>query len=221
MRQSERLDAYREALNALEKLDLLYPSFLSRSEMAGKILAAEMRGEPVRRDPEGTPLYPGGERNWTMDKRRSEMASGRPYALRLDMQRAISGLGALTWREENPFTGEGTEIAADPAAWGDVVLARRDAPASYHLAVTVDDMAQGVTDVVRGEDLRAATSVHRLLQALLGYPPPRYFHHPLILDETGRKLSKSRGSETLRARRAAGETPGALIEGLGLPDYSR
>jgi glutamyl-Q tRNA(Asp) synthetase len=101
-----------------------------------------------------------------------------------------------------------------------VVLARRDAPASYHLAVTVDDMAQGVTDVVRGEDLRAATSVHRLLQTLLGYEEPRYFHHPLILDETGRKLAKSRGSETLRARRAAGETPEGLIEGLGLPGYS-
>ena len=93
MRQSERLDAYREALNALEKLDLLYPSFLSRSEAAGKILAAEMRGENVRRDPEGTPHYPGGERDWSKDMRRREMASGRPYALRLDMRRAISGLG--------------------------------------------------------------------------------------------------------------------------------
>ena len=221
MRQSERLDAYREALNALEKFDLLYPSFLSRSEAAGKILAAEMRGENIRRDPEGTPHYPGGERDWPKDRRRSEMASGRPYALRLDMERAASGLGPLAWREENPFTGTGTAIAADPSEWGDVVLARRDAPASYHLAVTVDDMEQEITDVVRGEDLRAATSVHRLLQTLLGYSAPRYFHHPLILDETGQKLSKSRGSETLRARRAAGETPEALIAGLGLPDYSK
>jgi glutamyl-Q tRNA(Asp) synthetase len=221
MRQSERLDAYREALNALEKLDLLYPSFLSRSEAAALILAADLRGETVRRDPEGTPRYPGGERDWPKDRRQSEMASGRPYALRLDMQRAVSGLGPLAWREENPFTDAGTEIVADPAAWGDVVLARRDAPASYHLAVTVDDMEQEITDVVRGEDLRAATSVHRLLQTLLGYAAPRYFHHPLILDETGKKLSKSRDSETLRARRAAGETPEALIAGLGLPDYAK
>jgi glutamyl-Q tRNA(Asp) synthetase len=221
MRQSERLEAYREALNALEKLELLYPSFLSRTEVTGKILAAEMRGETIRRDPEGTPHYPGEERDWSRERRRTEMASGRPYALRLDMDRAVAGLGPLSWREQNPFTTEAASVTADPGEWGDVVLARRDAPASYHLAVVVDDMAQGVTDVVRGEDLRAATSVHRLLQTLLGLSEPAYFHHPLILDETGRKLAKSRGSETLRARRAAGETPEALIEGLGLPDYAR
>ena len=105
---------------------------------------------------------------------------------------------------------------ADPAAWGDVVLARKEVPASYHLAVVVDDAFQGVTDVVRGKDLESATSIHRLLQEILALPQPAYFHHRLILDAAGRKLSKSRGSETLRARRAAGESPDRLIAGLGL-----
>jgi glutamyl-Q tRNA(Asp) synthetase len=107
---------------------------------------------------------------------------------------------------------------ADPAAWGDVVLARKEVPGSYHLAVVVDDAFQQVSDVVRGKDLEAATSVHRLLQTLLGLPEPRYFHHRLILDAAGEKLAKSRGSETIRARRAAGETREELIAGLGPAD---
>ena len=117
-------------------------------------------------------------------------------------------LPTLTWREDDPFSAEPPSVRsrADPAAWGDVVLARKEVPASYHLAVVVDDAFQEVTDVVRGKDLEAATAVHRLLQTLLGLPEPRYFHHRLILDGSGEKLSKSRGSETIRARRAAGET---------------
>lgn len=221
MRQSDRLGAYWAAFGVLDGLGLLYPAFLSRSEAAGLVAAAELRGETVRRDPDGAPLYPGGERHWDSARRRSAMESGKPFALRLDMARALAGVDAIAWTERNPFTGAETVVAADPAEWGDVVLARRDAPASYHLAVTVDDMDQGITDVVRGEDLRAATAVHRLLQRLLGLREPAYFHHGLILDEHGQKLSKSRGSETIRARRAAGETPEQLIAGLGLPDFVR
>jgi glutamyl-Q tRNA(Asp) synthetase len=211
LRQSERFDAYRAALAELDRLGLLYPTFLSRTEIAAKA------GLSPARDPEGAPLYPGPERDWPEAKRHAAMASGRPYALRLDMARALAGAPPLAWRECDPLAGGMDEtVAADPAAWGDVVLARKETPASYHLSVVMDDAFQGVTHVVRGLDLRAATSVHRLLQALLGLPEPRYFHHRLILDETGAKLSKSRGSESIRARRAAGETPQDLIAGLGL-----
>ncbi len=213
LRQSERFDAYREALAELDRLGLLYPSFLTRTEI-GAIAAKAGAAGP--RDPDGAPHYPGGERGWSMSRRRTEMASGKPYALRLDMARALEGRAALSWREADPFGGAAEARNADPAAWGDVALARKDVPASYHLAVVVDDAFQGVTDVVRGKDLEAATSVHRLLQQLLHLPAPSYFHHRLILDKAGRKLSKSRGSETLRARRAAGESPDQLIAGLGL-----
>jgi glutamyl-Q tRNA(Asp) synthetase len=133
------------------------------------------------------------------------------------MARALEAGAALSWREVDPFRSEdaGVPHAADPATWGDVVLARKALPASYHLCVVIDDAFQGVTDVVRGLDLQPSTSVHRLLQALLGLPEPRYFHHRLILDEKGAKLAKSRGSETIRARREAGESPDELIAGLG------
>ena len=217
LRQSERFEAYRAALGELEKLGLLYPAFLSRAEIQAHLAEKRAAGGRWPRDPDGAPLYPGEERDWPAARRRQEMASGKPYALRLDMARALAGAASLSWREADPFGRESPlTLAADPAAWGDVVLARKEVPASYHLSVVVDDAWQGVTDVVRGKDLQPATSVHRLLQALLGLPEPRYFHHRLILDETGQKLAKSRGSETLRARRAAGEQPEELIAGLGL-----
>ena len=134
------------------------------------------------------------------------------------MRRALEGVLPLSWIEADPFRNKRDEVLpADPAAWGDVMLARRDAPASYHLAVVVDDGYQQVTDVVRGCDLAPVTSIHRLLQTLLGFEPPRYFHHRLILDEHGEKLSKSRGSESIRARRAKGETPDDILSEIGLP----
>ncbi|MGH6922458.1 MAG: tRNA glutamyl-Q(34) synthetase GluQRS [Propylenella sp.] len=216
MRQSERFDAYRDALAALDRLGLLYPAFLSRTEVAA---AAASRGPSWPRDPDGASLYPGPERDWPKSRREAEIASGRPYALRLDVARALHGLDALSWREADPFdTAPAVAHVADPTQWGDVVLARKELPASYHLSVVVDDAFQGVTDVVRGLDLQPSTSVHRLLQKLLGLPEPRYFHHRLILDATGAKLSKSRGSETIRVRREAGESPAELIAGLGLDD---
>jgi glutamyl-Q tRNA(Asp) synthetase len=216
LRQSDRFDAYRAALAELDKLGLLYPAFMSRAEIQAHVDGRKAAGVPWPRDPDGAPLYPGAEREWSRARRHAEIASGRPHALRLDMAAALAGLPSLAWKEEDESRpGLSITIPADPAAWGDVILARKEVPASYHLAVVVDDAFQGVTDVVRGNDLRAATSVHRPLQALLGLPEPTYMHHRLVLDETGQKLSKSRGSETIRARRAAGESPTELIAGLG------
>jgi glutamyl-Q tRNA(Asp) synthetase len=217
LRQAERFDAYREALAELTKLGLLYPAFMSRAEIEAAVAAAEQGGAAWPRDPDGAPLYPGPERGWPEARRQRETASGRPYALRLDMARALAGSSPLSWREVDPSAAaRPVTINAEPAAWGDVILARKETPASYHLAVVADDAFQAVTDVVRGKDLQPATAVHRLLQSLLGLPEPGYFHHRLILDETGAKLAKSRGSETIRARRAAGESAAELIAGLGL-----
>ena len=217
LRQRDRFAAYGKSLASLERLGLLYPAFLSRAEIDACIRGAEKGGRPWPRDPDGAPHYPGPERDWSRRERRDTIASGRPYALRLDMGRALAGVSSVTWKTADPLAGgKPAETPADPAAWGDVVIARKEVPASYHLAVVVDDAFQGVTDVVRGKDLEAATSVHRLLQTLLGLPEPTYFHHRLILDERGDKLAKSRGSETIRARRASGETPEELIAGLGL-----
>jgi glutamyl-Q tRNA(Asp) synthetase len=212
LRQSERFSAYQEALDTLDRLELLYPAFLTRGEIA----AAAGAVDASVRDPDGALLYPGEERGWSDAQRRAAMESGRPYALRLDMARAVAGLPKLSWSEADPLGSGSTTHAADPAEWGDVVLARKELPGSYHLSVVVDDAFQGVTDVVRGMDLQPSTSVHRLLQALLGLPEPRYFHHRLILDETGTKLAKSRGSETIRARREAGESAEHIIGGLEL-----
>jgi glutamyl-Q tRNA(Asp) synthetase len=237
LRQRDRFDAYRAALDQLREMGLLYPAFLSRAEVSARVSEAEAGGRPWPRDPDGAPLYPGPERNWSDGARQREIDRGRPYALRLDTARALEGVADLSWQEfEVLASGERagsppgaalpwalgpsprvTTIAADPAAWGDVVLARKDVPASYHLSVVVDDAFQGISHAVRGLDIKPGTAVHRLLQQLLGLPEPVYFHHRLILDETGRKLSKSRGSESLRARRLAGESAAELVAGLDLP----
>jgi glutamyl-Q tRNA(Asp) synthetase len=212
--QRDRFDAYANALAELEKLGLLYPAFMSRTEIATAV--AEV-GSSWPRDPDGAPHYPGPERDWPQSRRHAEIARGRPYALRLDMTRALSGIPPLSWSSVDPLCGDPTTShRADPAQWGDVILARKEVHASYHIAVIVDDAFQEVTDVVRGKDLEAATSVHRLLQTVLGLPAPNYLHHRLILDADGAKLSKSRGSETIRARREAGETAAELIAELGL-----
>ncbi len=217
LRQSERFDAYREALAELDRFGLVYPAFLSRGEIRAAIATLESEGRDWPRDPDGAPLYPGAERDWPLTRRRDEMASGRPYALRLDMARALAGLGQLSWRERDPFGVEpDVTVEANPAVWGDVILARKDTPASYHLAVTLDDAFQGVTDIVRGLDIKPATGLHRLLQTLLGLPEPVYFHHRLILDEDGRKLSKSEGSTGLRNLRKSGVTPAEIRRRLGL-----
>ncbi len=215
-RESEHIEDYRAALAKLEALGLIYPSFESRAEIAMMVAGRDARGHWPR-DPDGAPLYPGNAKALSAADRRRRIEAGEPYALRLDMAAALARAPALTWTETGAGPhGETGTIAADPAAWGDVILARKDAPASYHLAVVVDDAAQGVTDVVRGQDLFHATSVHRLLQALLGLAEPRYRHHRLLLDADGRKLSKSTAATGLRELRAAGASAADIRRRVGL-----
>ena len=217
LRQTDRFDAYSEALAELDRRGLIYPAFLSRGGIRAAITTFHKEGRNWPRDPDGTPHYPGTERDLSTARRRDEMASGRPYALRLDMRRALTGISDLTWRERDPFGAEpDLTVTADPAAWGDVILARKDTPASYHLAVSLDDAFQGVTDIVRGLDLKPATAVHRLVQTLTGLPEPVYFHHRLILGEDGRKLSKSEGAAGLRNLRQNGVLPGEIRRRLGI-----
>jgi len=216
-RQSDHLDAYRAALDRLMQAGLLYPAFESRSELARRVAARE-RVAPWPRDPDGAPLYAGHAKQLTPAERERLLASGAPYALRLDMRAALGRLSApLTWQETGHGpAGETGTILAQPEAWGDVVLARKETPTSYHLSVVLDDAVQGVTDVVRGEDLFWSTSVHRVLQELLGLPAPAYRHHQLIRDASGRKLAKSTQATALRELRAAGVTPQQVRSRLGL-----
>jgi glutamyl-Q tRNA(Asp) synthetase len=216
-RQSEHFSDYRAALERLSALGLIYPSFESRAEIA-RLVAERDRQSPWPRDPDGVPRYPGSARSLSPELRDQQLQSGAPYALRLDSAAAIARAGELSWTErgEGPGFSPGT-VVANPAAWGDVVLARKDIPTSYHLSVVIDDALQGVSEVVRGADLVAATGLHRLLQALLGLPAPRYRHHRLIPDADGRKLSKSTGATGIRELRAAGVTPAEIRRLVGLP----
>jgi glutamyl-Q tRNA(Asp) synthetase len=208
-RQSEHFGDYSAALARLDSLGLIYPSFESRGEIARMIAERESaHGLPWPRDPDGSPLYAGNARSLSAAQRRASMQSGKPYALRLDVAAAMARTGPLTFTEtgRGPHGQVGT-VSAAAQGWGDVILARKEMPTSYHLSVVVDDALQGVTHVVRGQDLFWAASMHRLLQALLGLTEPIYHHHRLILDEHGHKLSKSTRSTSLRALRADGVTP--------------
>ena len=200
--QSRHMADYAAALARLDKRGLIYPCICTR----GEILRAANTRKDWPRDPDGAPHYTGACRALKPHERARRIAAGEPHALRLDMAKALADAPAFAWTETGG-DGAAAAIAAKPALWGDVVLARRDVPASYHLAVVVDDALQGVTHVVRGQDLYAATHLHRLLQHLLGLPAPRYRHHPLILDEGGAKLAKSRLSKPLRQLRAEGASP--------------
>ena len=213
-RQSQHFADYRAAVDRLAALGLVYASFESRAEIAQLVRAREAHG-PWPRDPDGAPLYPGSAHALSAEERARRIASGEPYALRLGMAAAVLRAGPLTWCEQDA-DGRIATIAADPAAWGDVVLTRKETPTSYHVSVVVDDAAQGITDVVRGHDLHAATAVHRLLRALLGLPEPVYRHHPLILDASGQKLSKSTQATGLRELRAQGATPDEIRKMVGL-----
>ncbi len=209
-RQSDHLDAYASALQRLDMLGVIYPSVMTRGEIKAAVAEAEAGGQAWPRDPDGSPLYPGRERELLPAERAALTASGKAYAWRLDMRKAVAllGEGHLTWAENGHGPeGETGTIIADPAAWGDVILSRSDAPSSYHLSVVVDDALQGITHVVRGRDLYHATSVHRLLQRLLDLPEPLYHHHRLLLGPDGRKLSKSNQDTGIAAFRAAGRTP--------------
>nr|WP_302675634.1 tRNA glutamyl-Q(34) synthetase GluQRS [Sphingomonas faeni] len=200
--QSERLAKYGAALETLKARGLVYPCFCTRAEIAASASAPQGDAAPV---------YPGICRRLTVEEvtARAHLA----HCWRLDMAKAVAITGALAWHDAIAGT-----VTADPLAQGDVVLARKDAPASYHLAVTLDDAAQGVTDVVRGVDLFAATDVHRVLQALLGLPVPSYHHHPLVVDAAGRRLAKRDGALSLAEMRAGGEDGVALaarVRGTG------
>ncbi|HYJ53697.1 MAG TPA: tRNA glutamyl-Q(34) synthetase GluQRS [Allosphingosinicella sp.] len=191
--QSERLPLYSAALERLKREGLVYPCFCTRADIAASAAAPQ--------GPEG-PIYPGTCR---------ELAKpdlGVPHAWRLDVAKAAARAGPLYWMDGH------TEVQAEPGRFGDVVLARKDAPASYHLAVTVDDADQGVTDIVRGRDLYACTDVHRLLQALLDLPTPAYHHHALLEDAAGERLAKRHNAPTLAALREAGAEPATLVDAL-------
>ncbi|HEY2033743.1 MAG TPA: tRNA glutamyl-Q(34) synthetase GluQRS [Rhizomicrobium sp.] len=206
LRQSERFDAYRTGLDRLDAQGLLYPCFCTRAEIAAEIA----RASEAPHGPEG-PVYPGTCRHLSDEQRAERIASGAPYALRLDSRKAAALVGAPTFEEQGcgPNGEQGT-IAVDPALFGDIVLARKETPASYHLSVVVDDAFQGVTLVTRGNDLFAAAHIQRMLQALLGLAAPAYAHHKLILDASGRKFSKRDSAVTLRALRRDGNTPGQI-----------
>ena len=215
-RQSEHFEEYRKALRQLEERRLTFPSFETRAELA-RIVGERESHARWPRDPDGVPLYPGTARVMAAAEREARLAQGEPYAIRLDMIAAMEWAGDLRWRETGAGpSGETGEVAADPAAWGDVILGRKDTPTSYHLSVVIDDALQGVTNVVRGQDLFWSTSVHRLLQELLGLAAPAYHHHRLVLDEAGRKLSKSTQATGLRELRAQGMTPADIRRLVGL-----
>ncbi|HBJ87841.1 MAG TPA: tRNA glutamyl-Q(34) synthetase GluQRS [Verrucomicrobiales bacterium] len=197
-RQSDHWDDYRAALARLEALGVLYPCFCTRREIQEEIA----RAGNAPQGPDG-PLYPGTCRNRDLTERAERIAKGEAYALRLDVAKAARFVSKeLAWSDRNHGS-----FTAKPDVFGDVVLARKDTPASYHLAVVVDDALQGITLVTRGEDLLEATHLHRLLQELLGLPVPEWYHHRLITDETGKRLAKRDDAHSLRSLRAAGWTP--------------
>ena len=214
-RQSEHVDAYRDALERLKAMDLVYPAFMSRGEVKRAVASEEEAGRPWPRDPDGAPLYPAADRLRPVHDGAARMAAGEQHVWRLDMGKALKIAGELPAFFETGPDHAGTQ-RLDPSVWGDVMLWRWDAPSSYHLSVVVDDALQAVTHVVRGLDLFAATPVHRLLQTLLGLPAPVYHHHRLILDENGRKLSKSQGDTALAALRASGLSAIDIRQRVGL-----
>jgi glutamyl-Q tRNA(Asp) synthetase len=203
-RQSDHLADYQSALDRLRDMGLIYPCFCSRKDIAAAVAAPH--------GPEG-PVYPGTCRNQPSELVRARQERGDPYALRLDVATARAITGPLTFTDER----EGT-VAARPETLGDVVLARRDAPASYHLCVTVDDHLQGVTLVTRGIDLFHATHIHRLLQAILHLNVPTYLHHLLLTNAAGERLSKRDGAVAIRALRQAGRSAAEVRALAGFSD---
>jgi glutamyl-Q tRNA(Asp) synthetase len=214
LRQSQHFAVYSRTAEALEAQGLLYPCFATRAE----IWEAAANG-PL--DPDGAPLYPGLHKSLANREIEARIATGEAYALRLDMERAVSaakrrlGGAPLTFTELDA-AGEPALITAHPERWGDAVILRKDVPASYHLAVVVDDARQGVTHVTRGRDLFTATDLQRLLQVLLGLPEPLYHHHRLLTDAHGRKLAKSASDTALASLRAQGFRPADIRAKVGL-----
>jgi glutamyl-Q tRNA(Asp) synthetase len=215
LRQSQHFADYVQAAQGLEAQGLLYPCFASRSEI-------EAAATPGAVDPDGAALYPGLHKGLRPDEIESRMRNGERFALRIDMPRALAKATERLAGEPLTFTeldAEGVRqvIEARPERWGDAVILRKDVPASYHLAVVVEDARQGITHVTRGRDLYAATDLHRLLQVLLGLPEPLYHHHRLLTDADGRKLAKSARDTGLGELRASGTSAADVRRTLGLP----
>ena len=207
LRQSLRTCTYRAAIEELDRIGLIYPCFCTRAEVAAEIA----RSTEAPHGPDG-PIYPGTCRGLSARERLSRENSGAPFALRLDSAKAAERIGEICFEEAAGVACRMYErVNVNPLLFGDAVLARKDAPASYHLAVVVDDAAQGVTFVTRGRDLLPSTHVQRVLQAILGLTAPKYAHHRLILAKDRRKLSKRDGAQSLRALRAAGATPEEIV----------
>jgi glutamyl-Q tRNA(Asp) synthetase len=203
-RQSEHLDGYCAAFAGLKGRGLAYPCFCSRKEIAAAVACREAGGRPWPRDPDGASLYPGTCGGLPAAEVARRIAAGAPHAWRIDMAKALAEAAGPHVYRRFDRSGHEEVCRALPERWGDAVLVRKDTPTSYHLSVVVDDALQGVTHVVRGRDLEAATDLHVLLQDLLALPTPRYHHHDLVLDPVGDKLSKSRRSEALAALRDRG-----------------
>ena len=217
LRQSQHFTTYSKASDWLLKLGLLYPCFATRTE----ILAAT-QDAPPKLDPDGAPLYPGLHKNLPKEDIAARLSRDEPFALRLDMPRALDALEGITGSRTVTFTelddnGQPQTIEMDPADWGDAVIVRKDVPTSYHLAVTIDDARQGITHVTRGRDLYAATSLHRVLQTILGLPAPVYHHHRLLLNDAGSKLAKSARDTSLRELREQGVDGLQIRQRVGLP----
>ncbi|AVF03813.1 MULTISPECIES: tRNA glutamyl-Q(34) synthetase GluQRS [Devosia] len=205
--QSERFEIYAEAANRLRAMDLLYPCFCSRSDIAQNATGT---------DPDGAPLYPGTCRHMSNAERIERLERGDAVQFRLDTEAAMARTGMLTFSAVGPGILDRPQIRyARPERWGDVVLQRKDMPTSYHLSVVVDDAAQAISHVTRGRDLEAATDIHVLLQMLLSLPTPLYFFHRLLLGDDGQKLSKSKGSQSLADLRAHGWTPDDVRRAVG------
>lgn len=222
VRQSDNIATYEDIIDTLRDEGLVYPAFMSRSQIKKHITQKEEDGSIWQRDPDGAAHYPSYDRNLSVDERQDRIEAGDAYALRLDMAKALQHSNKLlhwkencnqNWIEPNDKFGI---VAADPSAWGDIILSRKDAPASYHLACVADDAMQGITHVVRGRDLFWSTSVHLLLQDLLGFPTPQYHHHDLILDINDQKLSKSNNDTSIAQLRDAGTTNHDIKKMIGL-----
>lgn len=216
LRQSLHFTTYSAASDTLLKLGLLYPCFATRSE-----IAEATKTQPAATDPDGSPLYPSLHKTLPKEEIAARLTRNEPFALRIDMERALDALERMTGKRHVTFTeldeaGRPEVIEMDPADWGDTVLVRKDVPTSYHVAVTVDDARQGVTHVTRGRDLYAATSLHRLLQILLGLPEPVYHHHRLLIGNDGLKLSKSARDTSIASLRRQGLSPEEVRRRAGL-----
>ncbi len=204
--QSEHLAEYQAVLDELKQRDLLYPCFCTRADIIREVAASIAAPHA----PDGSPVYPGTCRTLSVAERRDRIADGERFALRLDMAEALRQGGPRRARLDYQEEGEGRVICR-PERFGDVVLARKDAPASYHICVTHDDAVQGINLVTRGIDLKPATDLHRLIQTLMGWPEPTYAHHPLLLDRNGKRLAKRDQAATLRDMRDAGMSVGEVL----------